>query len=382
MPTLNLPKNTPVSAPSAQMVPQNSSGGGTSTGGAFGTLLNNLYNFGSSIYKQVNNASNGQIGNVLGASTSAPYGAQNQAPAGSPPGGGGNAGGGGVGQGALVPQPSGPNLNYDISGPMSGLQAQEQALNSGYNAQISGIDTQLQQAKNEQNQFMQSKENSAAQQNQLQQQGAESAINQARRSYSEINQGLQALYGGSTGTGAFASQVAGSQVEKNIGDTQQNLANIQQQIYGKLDEIKTAGFNALQNYEQQANTAKQIARAGLDQAIAQIRSSEGMLQGQKADALFKEMSHYQDIVQQTNILNAQYQQQVQLQMQQANNYLSALHDRYVGQTFTGYNAQYPRTPNTPVEGATGGNALTGQPAQGILPFSQQKPLFGTSNTVS
>ena len=66
----------------------------------------------------------------------------------------------------------------------------------------------------------------------------ESVIEQARRQAAELMQGIQARYGGTTGTGRFTSEILGSQATRNIAKTKPLCKTIWLKLSQLSDNIK------------------------------------------------------------------------------------------------------------------------------------------------
>ena len=208
----------------------------------------------------------------------------------------------------------------------------------------------------------------------------QNAQQQARQMAAEIQQGIQARYGGTTGTGAFASELGGRQASQSISQLQQGLQQVHMQIADKLQQVQAVGQTALQNISDQVKASIDNAQQTLDSNLAQIRSQEGTLQSQKAQMAATAMQHYQDTVNQINQFNAQQQNTVLLQQQQAESQLN------IAQTYLqAYGGFQPTTPSggtlsTPVgsTGATGATTNTGTTTGGQLtPVQLQQMLNNT-----
>ena len=151
----------------------------------------------------------------------------------------------------------------------------------------------------------------------------EESVNQQRRGFSEIQQGIQARYGGSTGTGAFANELAGRDSLRNIANIRQTLAGNLQEIENKRGQLQEISRIALQDIEDKKTERVFQAKQQLDLQLADIRRQKGELQSRKAELATQAMQIYQQTVQQVNSANAQAQQQLYLQQVNAENTLKA-----------------------------------------------------------
>lgn len=252
-------------------------------------------------------------------------------------GGGGSAapaantggGGGGVPQ---IPQPSAPSIDFDalIAPALQGLDAAIAPLQQSTEADIGAINTNKQKAIDTTNQSITGQTKTINQAQNTQKQYEQSASDAARRQYAEIQQGLQARFGGTTGTGAFASEMAGTQTLRSMADIKTNAANAQVQLSDKLQQVQEVGRTALAHIESDA--ADQIAKAksNLELQLADIRNQKGQLMARKAELAANAVQMYQQTVNQVNTANAQFKQQLYSQQQAAQQSLESALQRASG----------------------------------------------------
>ena len=151
----------------------------------------------------------------------------------------------------------------------------------------------------------------------------ESAANEARRIYNEIQQGLQARYGGTTGTGAFATELAGGQTSRNIANIRTTGAQLIKELDDKLFEVQEIGRITQQDIQTQAENQKREAKNNLENQIAEIRSKIGETQSNKAQLYANAYQNYQSYVQGVDSRNASFQQQLYSQQKAAEQTLEA-----------------------------------------------------------
>lgn len=156
-----------------------------------------------------------------------------------------------------------------------------------------------------------------------QQTSQDNAANEARRIYSEIQQGLQSRYGGTTGTGAFATEIAGAQTGRDISSIRTTGAQLLKQLDDKLQQVQEIGRLSLQDLQTQAEKQKTDAKNNLDLQIADIRSKIGETQARKADLYANAYNNYQGYVQSVNQQNTAFQQQLYAQQITAQQQLEA-----------------------------------------------------------
>lgn len=238
----------------------------------------------------------------------------------SPTGGGGGGGGGGSVQStgggtpdysqALQQEPGFEQPNYDaiINPILANLDAEMQNLTGAFPTQEADI------RKYGANQLVSAQQQFGAQETGLDTRKtetgtqAESAADEARRQYAEIQQGLQSRYGGTTGTGAFASEQAGVQTLKNIGNIRQTLSSNLQKIEDTRQQVKEIARIQYQDIEDRTSTQVNDAKRDLDSSLAEIRRQKGELQSRKAELASQAFQIYQQTVQQVRAQNAAFKQ--------------------------------------------------------------------------
>lgn len=278
----------------------------------------------------------------------------------------GNAFSGGMQNAPMEPMPQQQGGNYDamIQPAMDALNQAIAPLQSGYQANIASIDANTQKQTGQANANLSSTEKSANQSIQRNTQGTESAIDEARRQYSEIGQGIQSRYGGTTGTGKFATEVAGAQALKNIGAYRTNLNNAVTQINDSLEQTRTMTQMHIQDLESQSQAQKLQAKSELDNGLNQIRQMQGQLLGQKAQMAQEAVQQYQQQIQAITARNTQFQQQLYQQQlateQKLNGALSQGENARKQFEFMVANGTlYKANPFTGEANAVGGEAVAG-----------------------
>ena len=156
---------------------------------------------------------------------------------------------------------------------------------------------------------------------------AKSAIAEARRQAAELQQGIQARYGGTTGTGRFVSELLGQEAMRGIGKTRQGLQQVLaksnialRDTLGQIDravsQLQTNVAGQIADIESRATNLKQQARDTLNQRIAEIGTKVGEAETAKAQARMSEVLNYQDYVRQVNERNATFKQNLYVQARQ------------------------------------------------------------------
>lgn len=234
---------------------------------------------------------------------------------------GGQTGGGGNGdQGAPYEQsPGQPSIDYDalIAPALQALDQATQAPQSEYTADVANIEANRAKAKGELQQNYATGQTEAARNRTRVTGQAESAIDEARRQFAEIQQGLQARYGGTTGSGAFVEGLAGRQALQNIGQQRQALTQAITTIDDRLEQVRSVTEMAQQDVDQQAEAQKAQAKAQLDNALNSIRIARGELLSRKVELAQNAMQFYQQQVAEVNARNAAFKQQLYRDQQAA-----------------------------------------------------------------
>lgn len=241
---------------------------------------------------------------------------------------GGNSGG--VGAGIMNGQydqalPQQPNLDFDAM-IAPALQALDQSIapaQEQYQGNVGQIEAGRQRGITQTQSALDQAIAAAGLQKTQNQQNTEGAVNEQRRGLSEVQKGLQARYGGTSGTGAFASELAGSRTLGNIAQIRQNFTNAATGIDNKLQEVRQTATMALQDAEDQANQQKLSAKSQLDQTLNQIRLAKGELQGRKAELASQAVQYYQQQLSQVQAANTQFKQNFALQLASAEQKLNS-----------------------------------------------------------
>ncbi len=218
-----------------------------------------------------------------------------------------------------IPQPQQPSIDFDalIKPALDALDAAIPGLQTTEANQETGINQNKQTALDTANQGITSQTGIINQAQTQQSQNEQTASDAARRQYAEIQQGLQARYGGTTGTGAFASDLSGSQTLRSLSDIKTAAANAQTALAQKLQEVQATGQTLLKQINDQASQQISQAQDNLQAQLSDIRNQKGQLMAHKADLAANAMQQYQATVNQVNAANAQFAQQLYAQQQTA-----------------------------------------------------------------
>jgi len=155
----------------------------------------------------------------------------------------------------------------------------------------------------------------------------ESAIAEARRQAAEMQRGIQARFGGLTGTGKFASEILGAQAMRNIGQARAVMQETMGQIGQAEENLRSETTRLINNINENVSLAKERARHYLDQQLAQIAVSKGELEARKAERRIEVLQNYQAQVQDVEARNTQFRQQLFQDAQRAQQEIDALKQR-------------------------------------------------------
>lgn len=310
--------------------------------------LYSLYNSGKSLYNSLQPKYQGPInkgysenyfrqtgkegGQVLGANTTSGGG-------GSLGGGGSSGGGGGYSPGGITQQilsgaydqsvPAFQEPDYDamIAPALQKLDEAIAPAQGQYEGNVASIDAQRQRGISGQQSALEEARNAAAAARTRNEQTTEGAVNEQRRGFSEIQQGLQSRYGGTTGTGRFAAEIAGSRSLGNIAAQRQNLSNVITDIDNNFEKVRGMAQIAIQDIEDNTADQKRQAKTQLDQSLNQIRLAKGELMGKKAELASQAIQFYQQAVAKVNSDNTAFKQRLALQQSAAEQRLTEARNR-------------------------------------------------------
>lgn len=252
-----------------------------------------------------------QVGSYAPPSSGQIHGVSNKAPTGG--GGGGPAPSGGGGQdysGVLEQAPGMPDFDY--SGYDQANAALDQSIgaaNEGFNANVAEIDQSAASQKGTVQSTLEQQNKGYATQEQREQSRTEDAVNEQRRQYAEMSQGMQARYGGATGTGQFANELLGREVTRAVGQNRQKLSETINEINeGRINALKESQ-KILLEIDKRSETVKQQARAALNSTLAEIANAKGMLAVDRNNRRNEALQNYQSILSTVNARNAAFKQQ-------------------------------------------------------------------------
>ncbi len=285
----------------------------------------------------------------------------------------------------MQPQPQQQQVDFDalIAPALQGLDAAIAPQESAYQANVGQIEGNVGRAVAGQQSALSEAQTSADQARQRQGQVGEDAVNEQRRMFSEQQQGLQARYGGTTGTGRFAAEQAGAQTTRNIAQIRQQISESMQNIDNTIEKVRTTTQMYISDAEDKANELKLQAKAQLDQALGNIRIAKSELIGKKAELASQAVQFYQQQLAQVNAANTTFKQNIFLQSQKAEQDLALAKQsgQAAVQKLTAETIGYSTDGNnTPIRGTfnprTGVAAPFAQPTIGGATAGEELDVFG------
>lgn len=121
-------------------------------------------------------------------------------------------------------------------------------------------------------------------------------IDEARRQASQLQQGIQSRFGGSTGTGGFMSEIVGSQAMANIGKNQEALQYTLGEISKAENNLKNRVMQMVQEVDTQLAGIRTNLRNAFNERIAEIGNKKGELQSSVASRKLELLNEYQNYV--------------------------------------------------------------------------------------
>ena len=147
-------------------------------------------------------------------------------------------------------------------------------------------------------------------------QRTESAVAEARRQGGELLQGLQARFGGTTGTGGFAGELLGRDVVRSVAANRTSLQNTIGQIDTAQGALDREVSNQLEALSVRTEGIKLQLRTNLQDRLAEINLKKGELEARKGEMRLDALREF-----------AQFQQQLELQENSFKQNLALQRDR-------------------------------------------------------
>ena len=216
-----------------------------------------------------------------------------------------------------MPEQGGVNFDAIINPVLDGLKQSESDAQSLYGQQEGDVTAQKQTSLNRLAQTQQTQRGILEGSATRQQQEGESAADEARRQFAEVQQGLQGQYGGTTGTGAFAAELAGRDTLGRIANIRQGVSSALQDIDDKKVQIEELGRIAAEDIDNEARQTLTDAREELNSTLSSIRGQRGELASRKAEMAMNAMQNFRALKAEVEARNASFKQNLYLRQQDA-----------------------------------------------------------------
>lgn len=131
-----------------------------------------------------------------------------------------------------------------------------------------------------------------------------SAIDDARRLYNELGQGVKQRFGGSNSAGEFANAFYGREFQRQTGNIQNTAGQNMQTLLGKAQEIRQQYDAQLSSLEMQKNAALSQARDAFQQRLDAINNARLGIAQNKAQLKLQALQEFR-----ANVMNVQAQAQ-------------------------------------------------------------------------
>lgn len=172
-------------------------------------------------------------------------------------------------------------------------------------------------------------EASLAGQQQMAGQQADQQVAEQRRQFDEMQRGLQANFGGTTGTGGFAAELAGRTTMGNIGNIRTGLQDTIRQINDAKVSLQNDVKDKLFQLDTELTTAKNTLKKDFMEKIQEISLRRGELEANKAREKMEAMRQYQALQADIEMRNKGFQQQLYTAYQTKFGELSKVEDQTI-----------------------------------------------------
>jgi len=155
-------------------------------------------------------------------------------------------------------------------------------------------------------------------QQEIEQTGETKAADSAlRRQMSELMQGIQSKFGGTTGTGAFAGELLGREALRGLAENRRNLQSTIAKIGQARNQLKTQVQGLVTRIELDTKNAVQSLRDNLVERIGEINIARGELEARKGERKLDLLREFRDRRASIESRNAQLKQDLFLRAKEA-----------------------------------------------------------------
>lgn len=139
----------------------------------------------------------------------------------------------------------------------------------------------------------------------------------SRRLYNELQTANQQRFGGSTSAGEAAQALQGRELQRNMGQNQRQMEDFNRQYNASKLEIDNVYQSGLLQLEQQKQAAVNQANSEFQAKLLEISKTRAGLEQEKAAKRLDALQTYRNQIFQIQMQNAQFQQALEGQRQQA-----------------------------------------------------------------
>ena len=210
----------------------------------------------------------------------------------------------------LEPTPTQPQVNWDeIYKPaFDAMDQAAQSTQSSYSAGLNEATTGTEQRKAELAAEEANRMQNFGNQRSTETKRTEGAVAEARRMASQLLQGLQSQYGGSTGTGAFRGEQLGAAASSNIAGNREALQTAMTGIAQSETALKNKVMELQKKEDDQLEQTKLNLRASLDSELNKIAQTKGQLSVDKGRQRYEALNQYQQAVRDVEARNTAFRQ--------------------------------------------------------------------------
>lgn len=171
------------------------------------------------------------------------------------------------------------------------------------------------------------------QQGQVQNQ-SQSALDDAKRLFNELTQGVRQRFGGSNSAGEFANEFYGRQLQQNMGNIQNTTGQNMKSLLDKASGLQDQHSAQIQQLGYQKAAALSQAQDAFNQRLSAIDDARGQLAQQKAAMKIDALKDYKNTINQITMYHDQAATQLQQNQLAAANQIAqtlAAYKTYAGQ---------------------------------------------------
>lgn len=208
----------------------------------------------------------------------------------------------------------------------------------------------------------------------------------SRRLYNELQTANQQRFGGSTSAGEAAQALQGRELQRTMGQNQRQMEDFNRQYSQSKLEIDNGFQNGLLQLEQQKQSAVNQANSEFQSKLLEISKTRAGLEQEKASRRLEALQSYRNQIFQIQMQNAQFQQALEGQRQQAQMQLEMNAKQFAQSQSSGQNSLFNMLSGTSVNPQTsfGVSAMGGQsqsPYTGAISTRRDEQLQGQTGGV-